>query len=297
MSELRLAIGCNTLLPDRPLTAEHRFTGEEVCEALRRIAQVGFEACEFSHIDQLTEQEVRAVRECLEGLPVEAWSAHAWMPTPERNAEGFRRGTQELVRQARVAARLGCRVLVYHPCFTNYAGDAKDETEGLEPNAEILVPACGAAADVGITIAIENGSTLVHMNHLLRLVELVQAPNLGLCVDTGHAHLGELGPARAIRMSGEKLVTLHLQDNEGKYDQHMPPGMGRIDWEEVARALAEVAYEGVLELELTDAAGTLARDDARPGGYDQEAEMAQGLRTAQQMREWIRGFEHTPRRA
>ena len=48
------------------------------------------------------------------------------------------------------------------------------------------------------------------MEFILGLVDDIDMPNLGICMDTGHANLGDLG-SRAIRMAG-KLSTTHLQE-------------------------------------------------------------------------------------
>jgi sugar phosphate isomerase/epimerase len=53
-------------------------------------------------------------------------------------------------------------------------------------------------------------------------------------------------------MAGARLITTHLQDNRGQQDDHMPPGDGTIDWDDVAAALTEIRYPGCVLLELTD---------------------------------------------
>jgi sugar phosphate isomerase/epimerase len=113
------------------------------------------------------------------------------------------------------------------------------------------------------------------MRYILRLRDLVGAENLGFCVDTGHAALGDLGAARAVRLAGSRLYTTHLQDNWGKRDDHLPPGRGSIAWAEVFAALEEVGYARTLMLELTDMA------EGRP--YDQRLELAQGAANARDL--------------
>ena len=73
-------------------------------------------------------------------------------------------------------------------------------------------------------------------------------------------------------MAGPLLLTTHLQDNHGQRDDHMPPGMGTIDWNDVFQALNEINYERTFMLELTDA----PTPDSRV--YDQEEEIRTGLR-------------------
>ena len=50
---------------------------------------------------------------------------------------------------------------------------------------------------------------------------------------------------------GSRLHALHIADNEGERDQHMMPyGRGNVDFECVIRALREINYEGLFNLEI-----------------------------------------------
>lgn len=78
-----------------------------------------------------------------------------------------------------------------------------------------------------------------------------------LCVDTGHTNeavpFGKPTAGDAIRMLGKDVTLLHLHDNNGTYDQHLPPLMGSVgavDWPDVFNALEEISYSGVYNFEL-----------------------------------------------
>ena len=141
-----------------------------------------------------------------------------------------------------------------------------------EDACRILEQVCQYAAERNVSIALENDRSIERMNFILELARNVDMPNIGICVDTGHANLGDLGAGRAIRMAGSLLLTTHLQDNLGERDDHMPPGMGNIDWADVFHALREINYERTLMLELTDAPTAGSRI------YDQDAEIRTGHR-------------------
>ena len=272
-----LAIGCNTLYPHGILGDEKAFDAEAICLALDRIAALGYDAIEYSHVAQLSLERAATVRKHVASLGLRPWSAHSVGGAGIATA-GEREETLRRVRWCLdVGAELGAQVLVYHagPAPVWKVG-AEHEPYGLEDEAEVIARMCEQAAGRGMELAVENGAPLRHMEYLLELVEHVGAPNLGICVDTGHAARGDLGAARAVRMAGGKLYTTHLQDNFGERDDHLPPGMGTIDWDEVADALADVGYDRVLQLELTD----------RPPAereYDQDAEMAFGIERAREI--------------
>ena len=80
------------------------------------------------------------------------------------------------------------------------------------------------------------------------VVEEVGSPWLGACLDTGHANIyGEVG--EQVEILGEKIITVHMQDNEDRADQHMQPPYGTVDWEAFGRVLRRVGYEGPILIE------------------------------------------------
>lgn len=78
-----------------------------------------------------------------------------------------------------------------------------------------------------------------------------------ICVDTGHTNeavpFGMPSAGDAIRMLGKEVTLLHLHDNNGTYDQHLPPLMGdpgAVNWPDVFDALDEIGYQGIYNFEL-----------------------------------------------
>ena len=75
--------------------------------------------------------------------------------------------------------------------------------------------------------------------------------SLCVCLDTGHLHLFDKDQRNFILKAGKRLKALHIADNQGFEDQHMMPyGRGNIDFDEVVRALREIHYEGLFNLEI-----------------------------------------------
>lgn len=90
-------------------------------------------------------------------------------------------------------------------------------------------------------------------------------PDLGFHLDIGHFHLNQRQPADFIRHFAARLVHVHLHDNDGSRDQHLPPGIGSINWDETLTALKE-CYDGTVTLEVFTAERDyilLARDWVR----------------------------------
>ena len=93
-----------------------------------------------------------------------------------------------------------------------------------------------------------------------------------ICMDTGHTHKAhDVDPSvpdapDAIRRLGSRIGLLHLNDNNGASDQHLPPlvggGGGYVDWSETLLALEEIGYAGVYSFELSTRGYGTALEDA-----------------------------------
>lgn len=78
-------------------------------------------------------------------------------------------------------------------------------------------------------------------------------PKVKFHLDIGHANLSKPRGERIfelIRLFGDRLAHVHASDNDGKDDQHLPIGAGKIKWEEVCKALKKVGYDGTVTLEV-----------------------------------------------
>jgi sugar phosphate isomerase/epimerase len=80
--------------------------------------------------------------------------------------------------------------------------------------------------------------------------EIMQSvPNLYLHLDIGHAHLFGRRPEQFIETFHDKLKHIHMNDNDGRGDLHIPLGAGTIDWENVIKCLKQY-YDGTITLEI-----------------------------------------------
>ncbi len=75
-----------------------------------------------------------------------------------------------------------------------------------------------------------------------------------VCMDTGHTNkasrFGNPKVGDVIRMLGDQITVLHLNDNDTLTDQHKLPMTGTIDWKDTLDALDEVGYSGIYNMEL-----------------------------------------------
>jgi sugar phosphate isomerase/epimerase len=262
--------GRNVIDPELVVTRGEDYTLEITERSLRNIRELGHEAVEYSHACHWTEAECAHVREMTAAIGLKPWSLHAWAGGDVLVEKEARRTVEVLTIAVRNALALGVGVIVHHP-------------SGLTPHRERVAREAELIAGVwqpGVRFALENSETMASLEYAIDLCDRLGPDRAGICVDTGHAALGDLGPARAIRTAGPRLITTHIQDNHGQSDEHLPPFDGTIDGSGVAEALAEIRYPGCLMLELTDQPST----DRRAGIKE---ELARGAAAAKWLAERV----------
>lgn len=158
-----------------------------------------------------------------------------------------------------ITARSGAKWAVVHPSNDPTTMDLKTQ---LEVNHRQFDKVVDYAAKLGIGIAFENmveppaGGEKPHRfssypEELLELEASYNCDHVKLCWDFGHGNTAVPDRhADAIRMLGDKLVCVHIDDNLGKQDDHFVPFRGNIPWAEVMPVLKEIHFPGVLDLEL-----------------------------------------------
>ena len=129
-------------------------------------------------------------------------------------------------------------------------GTLRDAVMGYSPEKatdEQIEKMKELAAKYNTGIALENMPSRYPENaeSLIEMVDPLTAyGTVGVCWDTGHAHISHLNQGEELRRLGSRLHALHIQDNDGVSDHHMPPFFGTIDWHDVMDALHEIDYKG-----------------------------------------------------
>lgn len=189
----------------------------------------------------------QALRECAEVNGVQFVQCHG-VSSPKNLYESKADVAWNAIKVAEI---LGAKWIVMHP--TDFPGKQIPEFDGYfsEMNAMYLKPFAEEAGTKGVGVAIENmpWANGNRAKPLADMVDLIDLPNMGVCWDTGHAHINQIPPDE-LRILGSRLVTLHIQDNHGEpYDEHLIPFHGTYDWHGFMRILKEINYKGDLILE------------------------------------------------
>jgi len=160
----------------------------------------------------------------------------------------------EIRRSLDTAAALNAEKVVAHPPAVGPMGAlAMDIVTPLV--AEAMAEMLTHAESIGMSICLENMfpryRTGVDIDFFKPLLET--HPELRLTLDIGHAFIDGPGDRRLLRFIetlGQRIGHLHVSDNKGKRDDHLPVGKGKIPFDRVARALQRHTRIDTITLEI-----------------------------------------------
>src|ERR671924_27624 len=75
-------------------------------------------------------------------------------------------------------------------------------------------------------------------------------PDVRFHLDVGHAHLAGDTTGELLAAFGDRLAHVHVSDNFGVDDLHLPLGAGSIAWRDVIDRLRGIGYDGTVTLEM-----------------------------------------------
>lgn len=133
----------------------------------------------------------------------------------------------------------------------------KDWAANYDLYVSMVRRACRYAAKFGLRVAIEahpyrwvnSGASM------LRLIEHVNEPNLGMNFDPSHLFPQGDMPEWTVHMLKGRIWHTHFSDNDTLTNVHWRPGQGKINWRAVMKALYDTGYDGAINFELEDVAG------------------------------------------
>jgi sugar phosphate isomerase/epimerase len=214
------------------------------------IASNGFDFIDLTleypaaHLDVIPKEEVLKALE-VSGLSVVGHTAY-YLPFASpvgalRDAAiGDVVGTLDFFKEA------GAGMVTVHPDPGKGAMDSQ-ATIGL--NALSFKIISDEAVKRGINIIVENVPGIFSSVEPLKAV-LNSVPGMGFHFDVGHAFVGRNRFNQILSAFKDRLAHVHLSDNRMRDDDHLPLGTGRIDWDEVVKAIKKSGYDGTFTMEV-----------------------------------------------
>ena len=263
------------------------FLDQPVLPCLRLIREAGFSRIEMGaaplHFNYRDGALVERVLAELTSLGLRLTSLHAPFGEPadltQPEEPARRAAVGEVTAAADALAHLGGGTLVVH-AGSEDAAACRDVLSRLKQSVRSLDEVYEHCQRIGVNLAVED--MLAHLvGGGTQEVQWIAAQfafrSLGICLDTGHSFLsGEL--LKRARLFGPRLVLVHAHDNRGRYDEHLPPGEGGIEWPPLLDALAELGLQGAFVLEIHPGAepGVILRRALRSVRYLQGCGASKG---------------------
>ncbi len=244
-------------------------------ELLGQISEAGFAGleifCARSHFEYSSKLEIQAMASALEQHGLQLFSLHgptsrdmsamreSGTPLSICEVERVRRieAMDELKRVIDVADDLPYARLILHMGGARETADPRKRDAAFSTLEHLILHAHHA----GVIICVENTmSEMGDPDYLRAFVDETRLTGLRFNFDIGHANLAEFPEEERLKKSFSPLRDLvssvHLHDNRGEKDEHIPPYDGTIDWSAAIKLLKTAPEPNLpLVLELKEKTG------------------------------------------
>ena len=157
---------------------------------------------------------------------------------------------EEIKRSIDLANTLDSNIVVIHPGRAIFLND-REYMSFVYRIAEESLKAIGEyAKDNGVDTCIENlprlrGFMFQDINQLNDTLERVKLP---MTLDIGHAYTAGF---TVDDLYFDNIKHIHIHDNDGKHDSHLPLGDGIIDFKKFFEIFKKNDYDGIYNFELS----------------------------------------------
>jgi len=169
------------------------------------------------------------------------------------NSEMREASIQQVTRAIRAAPLISVPVVTVHPAHLSPLGSLVPHR--VEEICASSVRRLGKVADdVGVTLALENmprlSNALPAYQHPEGVIAAIKDTGVKLCFDVGHAN--SAGSIDEFLRYKHMFANVHLHDNMGEGDPHLPLGSGNIDFSRVFNELRGCRCSLIIESRTVD---------------------------------------------
>ena len=213
--------------------------------------------------EDLDRELLRPWKDAAEKYGLDNYQAHAPFPSYLYNEPEYNDVLIKMLKNTiRGCDYIGCRNLIVHPFFTNYANRLDPKTE-WDVNIERYSALIPVAKEYGVTVCLENmftsyrgkimASVCANPEDACRYIDTLNGiageKTFGFCLDTGHLLLVGGDIKNAMVKLGDRISAFHVHDNNGINDQHLAPYMGVQDWDAFVEGLKAIGYDKTMSFE------------------------------------------------
>ena len=197
------------------------------------------------------EKHIRGITEFSNRIGISLVQAHSPMGDPLEDDGSF---LSDTLRCVDACGAWGIKNLVVHSGYRR--GLSPEQT--FEQNKAFFTPLLDRAERYGVNILVENFNKMCIENlywidnapDLLRMIDWVNHPLFHAVWDVGHANMQEMPQDEALRLLGNHVLALHIQDNMGDKDAHLTPFLGTLNLDSVMNGLLDIGYNGYFTFEV-----------------------------------------------
>lgn len=227
-------------------------------EVVKRVSSIGYDGIEIGAAsphawpDYLTADQRRNVKKILQDIGLLVSSicpALGGAPgfNPASPIEKERRASVDYYKKCiDLAVDWASQILIWIGGWSVYGVPKR---EAWKWSKECLFECAEYANERGVIVAIEptpaDSDIIESLEDALVLMEKINLPNVKIMFDTIHVVYRREVMADYVRQAGNNLIHVHVSD----YDR-LPPGLGKIDFRTLIKALKEISYEGFLAQEI-----------------------------------------------
>jgi sugar phosphate isomerase/epimerase len=235
------------------LTSDYFQSFGDPQQYLKRIAEAGFTHIHWCHewsTDRIyTDEEVCQIQRWFKEYGLKLLNLHGshgkerfWVSLDEDQRKA---GIELVQNRVQMTARLGGEVIIMHIPTTAPPEKRPALLVQIRKSLDEIAP---FVKERGIRMALEN-MIGEDFEMLEMLIPDYDPGFLGFCYDSGHGNMGGKG---MLGLEGlkDRLIAIHLHDNDGMGDQHKIPFTGTVDWEALMRMIASSAYGECINLEV-----------------------------------------------
>ena len=233
-----------------------------VAEEIVRFKKLGFDYAEIgieepAATPRILNRQKRRILELLDENGMFALGHTAYWVQFGSSHEKARRGwIEEGKDMIRAAAQLELPLLNFH--FYGKLGRVGDTRESrtifLNNFSNAMKELCNFGRATKIDLMLENVPAADYGTGGIDSYSVIMrsVPQLKCHLDIAHAFIeGGMDRIKAyLTRFNDRLVHLHIHDNHGELDEHLPLGAGCIDFKKVVRWLKEIEYERTITFEV-----------------------------------------------
>ncbi|MGO9646077.1 MAG: sugar phosphate isomerase/epimerase family protein [Candidatus Bathyarchaeia archaeon] len=109
----------------------------------------------------------------------------------------------------------------------------------------------------------EPGMVISSSDQADRMMREIGSNSIRLLIDIGHLHVTKEDIPRTVMKMKDKLVHVHIHDNDSTEDQHLVTGEGNINFKPIIEALQKISYSGYLSAEVKQGEGDSAATNTK----------------------------------